>query len=708
MLKIKQNLIPELFAIIYIICAALIVYLSRIGFENYPILFFKSIFLSIFLILSPAYFKEKFPNIFKSKILGLFTVFVLVFFSSELPKFNEINITYLFCTIGLFFFIKLKIYSLVKSKIYLVVFTIIFCTFTLAAFYHFQYKTPLFVEQIISGASAHRDTLWHATVAGMIKTYGIPSSGLDGIIPLNYHFFAHYIIAKFSILLNINTLQFYILITPIIILPLFFLSFLFSVNEMSTFLSKKYNFNLVKFDNKYFWLLFIVLFSLPYSLSLSPENTYEYINSFTYFIAFLFSFFLFGILFGQINSNKPNFFVKNNLVQYLIFPLLVLCIFYSKISFLYFINVSYLFLYLRLSLYKKYNYNILFLFLILISLYMFYNLVVPMLNEYPHNSWKKNFITILLEYKQNFFLSAIYIFFRLYFLKIKKIKFFLFMIKEKKLIDIEYLIVLGIFLLPLQYDYFHSIQVLIAIFLLCVFSENIIIFIKNLIKKKKNSSVKNKLIILLLCIFILLSFKNILLLNLKFFSSNFAIRESFFVINKVETKGTHYGAEIYWKNVIKNMKSIIFLDFSNLNKVRKKIENINIYSSNYKNEAKIIKLLKEINKLQNKNESVIYIPKEIKDYWSFSCDVYMIPFIATSITNISLVNGVPDINKKSCFGHNLEYGYFNYYKKLNFLVNEKYISPKEICNKDLGIKFKKIIEIKEKNSVFYFKDHYCK
>ena len=86
----------------------------------------------------------------------------------------------------------------------------------------------------------------------------------------------------------------------------------------------------------------------------------------------------------------------------------------------------------------------------------------------------------------------------------------------------------------------------------------------------------------------------------------------------------------------------------------------------------------------------------------------MIPFIATAITNISLVNGIPDINEKSCFGHNLEYGYFNYYKKLNFLVDKEYISPKEICDKDLGIKFQRVIEIREQNSVFYFKDHSCR
>ena len=52
--------------------------------------------------------------------------------------------------------------------------------------------------------------------------------------------------------------------------------------------------------------------------------------------------------------------------------------------------------------------------------------------------------------------------------------------------------------------------------------------------------------------------------------------------------------------------------------------------------------------------------------------------------------------------------YFNYYKKLNFLVDKEYISPKEICDKDLGIKFQRVIEIREQNSVFYFKDHSCR
>jgi len=706
--KFRQILIPETFAIFYAIFAALIIYVSRIGFENYPLLLFKSTLLSIFIILTPTYFIKRFPNIFKSKILALFLIFFLIFFSSAITKYTNINILYLFCLLGFILLIKFNFFNLFKNNLFLLIFTLVFCIFTLSAFYHFQYKTPLFIEQIISGASAHRDTLWHATIAGMIKTYGIPSSGIDGIIELNYHTFSHLIIAKFSTLLNINTLQFYTLIAPIIIFPLFFLSFLYTTKEISLYLSTKYRFKSIEFNNPYFWVFFLLLFSFPYSLTLSPENNFEYIRSFSFFIAILFSYFLIGIFFTQLNSKKNKFFLVENLIYFLIIPFITFCIIYSKVSFLYFIFISYIYFYLRLSLYKIYKYNILLIILFCISLFLTIDLVIPMQNEYPNNSWEKEFIIILKSYKEYFFFSLIFIFLRLYLLNINKVGKILKNIKKGKLIDIEYLIILGIFLFPIKYDYFHGIQVFIAILFLSVFSQNIIVFLKNFLIKKKFNTIKKKLSALFFISICFLSIKNILLTDLKFFSSNIAVRESLLEENKLENKGTHEGSKLYWSNVIKNMKSVIFLDFSNLNKVKKKIENINIYSGNYKNEARIIELLKEINKLQNKNEIVIYIPKKIKDYYSFSCDVYMIPFIATAITNISLVNGIPDINEKSCFGHNLEYGYFNYYKKLNFLVDKEYISPKEICDKDLGIKFQRVIEIREQNSVFYFKDHSCR
>ena len=53
-MKCKNNIIPEIFASILTIVAGLLIYMSRLGFENYGILIIKSIFISFFLIYTPC------------------------------------------------------------------------------------------------------------------------------------------------------------------------------------------------------------------------------------------------------------------------------------------------------------------------------------------------------------------------------------------------------------------------------------------------------------------------------------------------------------------------------------------------------------------------------------------------------------------------------------------------------------------------------
>lgn len=68
---------------------------------------------------------------------------------------------------------------------------------------------------------AHIDTLFHASIASMIQTYGVPATGLDGVVHLTYHAGSHWMFAQLSKLLHIDALQFYHLGFPVIFLPLF-------------------------------------------------------------------------------------------------------------------------------------------------------------------------------------------------------------------------------------------------------------------------------------------------------------------------------------------------------------------------------------------------------------------------------------------------------------------------------------------------------
>ena len=52
-MKYKNSIIPEIFASIMASIAGLIIYVSRIGFENYGFVIIQTIFLSYFVIFGP-------------------------------------------------------------------------------------------------------------------------------------------------------------------------------------------------------------------------------------------------------------------------------------------------------------------------------------------------------------------------------------------------------------------------------------------------------------------------------------------------------------------------------------------------------------------------------------------------------------------------------------------------------------------------------
>ena len=64
----------------------------------------------------------------------------------------------------------------------------------------------LIVDKLHQGA-AHQDALFHASVVGMVKTYGQSSVGLNGVVPLPYHVLSHQLLAAVSILAGVPVLE---------------------------------------------------------------------------------------------------------------------------------------------------------------------------------------------------------------------------------------------------------------------------------------------------------------------------------------------------------------------------------------------------------------------------------------------------------------------------------------------------------------------
>lgn len=82
------------------------------------------------------------------------------------------------------------------------------------------YQTPVF-EEGLARNQGHLDELFHIAVSNMIRTYGVPSTGLDGVPYLPYHFGSHFALAALAELLGTTGLKSYSLVYPIVFPPLF-------------------------------------------------------------------------------------------------------------------------------------------------------------------------------------------------------------------------------------------------------------------------------------------------------------------------------------------------------------------------------------------------------------------------------------------------------------------------------------------------------
>lgn len=84
------------------------------------------------------------------------------------------------------------------------------------------YKSPLFIEMLQVNGIVHHDSMTLAAVANMLRTYGVPAPGIDGIPYMAYHWGSLWIFGSLAELLGATTLGFYNLGYVVTILPLFF------------------------------------------------------------------------------------------------------------------------------------------------------------------------------------------------------------------------------------------------------------------------------------------------------------------------------------------------------------------------------------------------------------------------------------------------------------------------------------------------------
>ena len=218
-----------------------------------------------------------------------------------------------------------------------------------------------------------------------------------------------------------------------------------------------------------------IFFTLSIYFNFAREK-YTYIQSQSYAVALIILFIITYLFFVNANYQLLTENLKLKKISSYLFSififLLSICASYSKVSFLYLLTIIGLFVFLRLKLYKQFFYILLLIFWIVFIFYIYFDLLSLFDGRDIYIEKTYTIDEIYLDYnslRDEFFYSFIsisFIFLKLISLKIFSLKSFFYNLKNKKILDIELvlLIIISLYIIPFQY--FKGIQLYISYILI--------------------------------------------------------------------------------------------------------------------------------------------------------------------------------------------------------------------------------------------------
>ncbi|HZI99524.1 MAG TPA: hypothetical protein VFD22_02595 [Gemmatimonadaceae bacterium] len=207
---------------------AAIYWISRIGFANPVRPVVEALGLSLFLIAAPLWLARgiKRREWWTSQSVIAIECIAVTVLAGVIANRTGFSTSILFAAIGIILaawtFLRWLRAGSVKSSLIFMLGAVVFSIWCAGVIWGSRYKMPLFWETLSLKANIHHDTFYYGSMANMLQTYGTPSTGLDGIPPVHYHFGSPVIFAKWADLLGLDVLSFYSLGYPIVVLPLFF------------------------------------------------------------------------------------------------------------------------------------------------------------------------------------------------------------------------------------------------------------------------------------------------------------------------------------------------------------------------------------------------------------------------------------------------------------------------------------------------------
>lgn len=608
----------------------------RYPFETDYLVVIKVLTTSLFLINAPFNLylfleKRRVINFYSYNILIIFLLLFLLVLAGAL---NIDFLGYPMIVLGsVGFCITFYRYSKYFNfkKLLSVILIFILCLWLSGAVWEGRMLTPLFLEKIISGfynnpsdLNYGLDNIFHMSIAHMIKTYNMPSTGLDELPYFPYHYGSHFLFANLSRILNTSIPDMYNMGFPLIFLPVFF-HLLFIIFKQFTELEGVF----AKFG-LFFWVLFFSVFigflpidptgyafrtGLAWNSIIKSES---YLLSLTFFFAFLSI-----IVLPLLKEKKLNI----SFLQVVISILLLIIIGFSKISTLFILDAVIGYLYIRYKLYNTLKGNLILFFAIITSLLLAYLL---------HDTQAPGGSFHFLHFYETFIYSRFHFFVGLYFfwtfvliaiwlvLYIRKIHV------NPILLELQILIALVGFLpgMLLRVEggsahYFSDIQHWTAFFFIAYYSGY---WFQNTKKVSRTLIYTASLLLLALCTFnSLYSFERLLKDN--YITKQNLLRPKIFDVDLITTR-----------ELINNGSTLFNPELRTRLHANKDFNKL--------------KSLISLDTLSNKKNLLLYIEDETSLSEYLPC--YKLPFFMTGTTGIALLNG---FSLKDCFwgGYSVEY-----------------------------------------------------
>jgi len=476
----------------------------------------------------------------------------------------------------------------------------------------------------------------------MIKTYLIPTSGIDGLIYLPYHWGSNYLYALLSSLLNISTFKFYNLIYPIVFIPFLFHAIFIFISEFRIIKQVSGKLNLLSF-----LILFVAVIGIypEIETNKSPLMTTIIVLSESYLMGLSFTLLFFAILLRYFTDFISNQKINKPFVL-IIIPLFIGLISIFKISSGYLTLSLLAYLFLRKQGYKKVEYIFSFVASSIILI-----ILLKLTDTYDSsNEGRFELFSFYKRHVDNFvYFSFFYYFFSIiaiilvfYTKSISNLKQTVNSIKEFNLWEVELLLVIiSAGLLPgLVMDtigrnalYFMDLQRWLSIAIIIGLFPKLVN-----INFKKIATPQKIIFIIPFVLFISMSFifvpYNYYKQTKQAYIHNIYTRNSLIITADSTQKNL-----ITTANLLTNLKSNLTCS-----------QNAEYKLIEYKLIYQLIKL--DSLPLSEKKKSCIYIPKTNKLYWNLlKYKTNGIPFIAPCLSGICMIEGIPDI-LSSGFGYN--------------------------------------------------------